>query len=183
MPTDAAAPSAADTPGADVPAPSPAVPAAATPGGDAVGYRDGGGAGTRRHVRHRDADGRVSPPPPRPLFGDRWPGPAGPIAGDLLACVVAFGVVLATAAPESPTGVGWLFTASVATAMTIMVAWGRRSRHPLTPADVGWTLPAVALATVGTVRAAEWLAALCLLAAAAAAALAVARPVVPRRCR
>ena len=114
-------------------------------------------------------------PPPRPLFGDRWPGPAGPIAGDLLVCIVAFGVVLATAAPESPTGVGWLFTASVATAMTIMVAWGRRSQHPLTPADVGWTLLAVALTAVGTVRAADWLAALCLMAAAAAAALAVAR--------
>jgi len=109
------------------------------------------------------------------LFGERWPGPAGPIAGDLLACVVAFGVVLATAAPEGPTGVGWLFTASVATAMTITVAWGRRSRHPLTPADVGWTLLAVALTAVGTVRAADWLAALCLMAAAAAAALAVAR--------
>src|SRR5689334_11041906 len=72
-------------------------------------------------------------PPPKPLFGDRWPGPAGPIPADLLGCVVAFGVVLATAVPEGPTGVGWLFTASVATAMTIMVAWGRRSRRPLTP--------------------------------------------------
>jgi hypothetical protein len=45
----------------------------------------------------------------------------------------------------------------------------------VTPADVGWTLLAVALTAVGTVRAADWLAALCLMAAAAAAALAVAR--------
>ena len=121
------------------------------------------------------ATAAASPAPPRPLFGDRWPGPKGPIPGDLLGCVVAFGVVFATAVPEAPTGVGWLFTASVATAMTIMVAWGRRSRQPLTPADVGWTLLAVALTAVGTVRAADWLAALCLMAATAAAALAVTR--------
>jgi hypothetical protein len=115
-------------------------------------------------------------PPPKPLFGERWPGPKKPIPGDLLACLVAVGVVFATAVPEgSSTGVGWLFTASVGTAMTIMVAWGRRARYPLTPADVGWTLLAVALTAVGTVRAADWLAALCLMAAAAAAALAVAR--------
>ncbi len=176
VPTDAAAPSAADTPGADVPAPSPAVPAAATPQATMPS------ATATAEVQAPTATSVTATPtaaspylPPRPLFGDRWPAPAGPIAGDLLACVVAFGVVLATAAPESPTGVGWLFTASVATAMTIMVAWGRRSRHPLTPADVGWTLLAVALTAVGTVRAADWLAALCLMAAAAAAALAVAR--------
>jgi hypothetical protein len=39
---------------------------------------------------------------------------------------------------------------------------------------VGWTLAAVALAAVGAVRAAEWLAALCLLAACGAAGLALA---------
>ncbi len=176
VPTDAAAPSAADTPGADVPAPSPAVPAAATPQATMPSATATAEVQAPTATSVTATPTAASPhPPPRPLFGDRWPGPAGPIAGDLLACVVAFGVVLATAAPESPTGVGWLFTASVATAMTIMVAWGRRSRHPLTPADVGWTLLAVALTTVGTVRAADWLAALCLMAAAAAAALAVAR--------
>ena len=176
VPTDAAAPSAADTPGADVPAPSPAVPAAATPQATMPSATATAEVQAPTATSVTATPTAASPyPPPRPLFGDRWPGPAGPIAGDLLACVVAFGVVLATAAPESPTGVGWLFTASVATAMTIMVAWGRRSRHPLTPADVGWTLLAVALTAVGTVRAADWLAALCLMAAAAAAALAVAR--------
>ena len=176
VPTDAAAQSAADTPGADVPAPSPAVPAAATPQATTPSATATAEVQAPTATSVTATPTAASPyPPPRPLFGDRWPGPAGPIAGDLLACVVAFGVVLATAAPESPTGVGWLFTASVATAMTIMVAWGRRSRHPLTPADVGWTLLAVALTAVGTVRAADWLAALCLMAAAAAAALAVAR--------
>lgn len=176
VPTDAAAPSAADTPGADVPAPSPAVSAAATPQATMPSATATAEVQAPTATSVTATPTAASPyPPPRPLFGDRWPGPAGPIAGDLLACVVAFGVVLATAAPESPTGVGWLFTASVATAMTIMVAWGRRSRHPLTPADVGWTLLAVALTAVGTVRAADWLAALCLMAAAAAAAPAVAR--------
>ena len=114
-------------------------------------------------------------PPPKPLFGDRWPAPAAPISGELLGCLAAVGVVAATAVPDGATGVGWLFTASVAVAMTIMVAWGCRARSPLAPADVGWTLSAVALTAVGTVRAADWLAALCLLAAFAAAGLAAAR--------
>jgi len=175
VPTDAAAPSAAETPGANVPAPSPAVPAAATPQATMPSAIATAKVEAPPAAATPPAAAPSPYPPPKPLFGERWPGPAGPIAGDLLACIVAFGVVLATAAPESPTGVGWLFTASVATAMTIMVAWGRRSRHPLTPADVGWTLLAVALTAVGTVRAADWLAALCLMAAAAAAALAVAR--------
>ena len=175
VPTDAAAPSAADTPGADVPAPSPAVPAAATPQATMPSAIATAKVEAPPAAATPPAAAPSPYPPPKPLFGERWPGPAGPIAGDLLACIVAFGVVMATAAPEGPTGVGWLFTASVATAMTIMVAWGRRSRHPLTPADVGWTLLAVALTAVGTVRAADWLAALCLMAAAAAAALAVAR--------
>jgi hypothetical protein len=53
--------------------------------------------------------------------------------------------------------------------------WGLLDRPaPVRPADVGWTLAALALAAVPAVRAAEWLAALCLLAALAAAALAVA---------
>jgi len=175
VPTDAAAPSAAETPGADVPAPSPAVPAAATPQATMPSAIATAKVEAPPAAATPPAAAPSPYPPPKPLFGERWPGPAGPIAGDLLACIVAFGVVLATAAPEGPTGVGWLFTASVATAMTIMVAWGRRSRHPVTPADVGWTLLAVALTAVGTVRAADWLAALCLMAAAAAAALAVAR--------
>jgi len=166
--SDAAAPPAATTPTAA--ATQAAASAAAT--SPAATPREGVAVAAPPEAA---ATAVVSPAPPRPLFGDRWPGPAGPIPADLLGCVVAFGVVLATAVPEGPTGVGWLFTASVATAMTIMVAWGRRSRHPLTPADVGWTLLAMALTAVGTVRAADWLAALCVMAAAAAAALAVAR--------
>ena len=166
--SDAAAPPAATTPAAAV------TPAAASAAATSTAATPRGGVAVAAPPQAA-ATAAASPAPPRPLFGDRWPGPKGPIPADLLGCVVAFGVVFATAVPEGPTGVGWLFTASVATAMTIMVAWGRRSRQPLTPADVGWTLLAVALTAVGTVRAADWLAALCLMAAAAAAALAVAR--------
>ena len=46
--------------------------------------------------------------------------------------------------------------------------------RPVRPEDVGWTLAALALTAVGAVRAAEWLAALCLLAACGAAGLALA---------
>jgi hypothetical protein len=58
------------------------------------------------------------------------------------------------------------------------VARDRRRPVPPAPPDpglvVGWLAAAVALTAVGTVRAAEWLAALCLLAAAAGVSLAVA---------
>ena len=80
----------------------------------------------RRLPRRRRCGTSASPSPPQPTacvsrcrLRGRCSATAGrarpaPIAGDLLACLVAFGVVLATAAPEGPTGVGWLFTASVA---------------------------------------------------------------------
>jgi hypothetical protein len=98
----------------------------------------------------------------------------------VLGAAAAVGAATAATVPVGPTGVGWLYTATAAAAVTIMVRWSanRRERfgpaRPLLPADVGWTVAALALSAVGTVRAAEWLAALCLLAAAAAAALAVA---------
>ncbi|MDT7581314.1 MAG: hypothetical protein QOK35_2578 [Pseudonocardiales bacterium] len=120
------------------------------------------------------------PVPPPSLFPDRWPGPAGPAPTAVLLAAVAVGVVTATAVPPGPTGVGWLYAMTAAAATTAMVRWGanRAGRfgpsRPLLAADVGWTVLALALSAVGTVRAAEWLAALCLLAALAAAALAVA---------
>jgi Domain of unknown function (DUF4153) len=45
-------------------------------------------------------------PPPRPLFGDRWPAPVGPASDEVLASVSAVGVVVAVAVPNGPTGVG-----------------------------------------------------------------------------
>ena len=132
-----------------------------------------------------DSAPAVLHPPPPPLFGDRWPGPAGPAPTDVLLAAGAVGVVAATTVPAGPTGVGWLYALTTAAATTIMVRWsanrterfgspGSASSRPLLPADVGWTVLALALSAVGTVRAAEWLAGLCLLAAFAAASLAVA---------
>jgi hypothetical protein len=118
--------------------------------------------------------------PPRPALFPRWPGPSGPAPAPLLAATAVVGVVAATAIPTGPTGVGWLLAATAAVATTILVR--RRANRverfgparPLLPADVGWAVLALALCAVPSVRAAEWLAALCLLAASAAAALAVA---------
>ena len=117
---------------------------------------------------------------PASLFGDRWTGPAGPPPAAVPGAVAATGVIAAVAVPEGPTGVGWLLTALVATGAVAVARWragsgaGPDRPAPLRAADLGWVLLAVALTAVGTVRAAPWLAALCLLAALAAAALAVA---------
>jgi Domain of unknown function (DUF4173) len=117
---------------------------------------------------------------PRPLFGHRWPGPVGPATPTVLAAAAVAGAGGAVAAPTGPTGIGWPLAALVALAALGVVlrraagpdpaagsVWGR-------PADRGWMLLAVALASVGAIRGAEWLASLCLLAAAAAVSLAVA---------
>lgn len=151
-------------------------------------------------------DGLATPAPtpappaaPPPLFRG-WPAPAGAAPDVLLGAAAAVGVATAVALPDGPTGAGWLHAATIAVAMTLVVRWrldrgapaggsGAASDvgaddvapapprlRPLRTADVAWTLAAVALTTVGAVRAAEWLAALCLLAAAASAALAVSGP-------
>ncbi len=135
----------------------------------------------------------LAPRAPRPLSGPHWPGPSGPAPGDVLAACAATGLVVAVALPAGPVGIGWPTAAAVAVAMVGVVRWnagrrvrpdGDRSDHDvprrgLAPADTAWTALAVALAAVPAVRAAEWFAALCLLAAVAAAALAVAGPSFP----
>ena len=143
-----------------------------------------GAAGTAGHrgTARPPVPRRVAPPS---LFPDRWPGAAGPAPVDVLLAALIVGLAAATAVPAGPTGVGWLYTLTVAAATTIMVRWraNRTGRfvpsRPLLAPDVGWTLLALALSAVGTVRAAEWLAALCLLATVAAAALALAGPSFP----
>jgi hypothetical protein len=122
----------------------------------------------------------TSPPRPlaRPLFGDRWPGPGRSAPAEVVGAAAAVGVVAAAALPGGPTGAGWLYAAAVAVVMTVTVlrnAWRTvpAGARLVLAADVGWAVAAVALTAVGAVRAAEWLAALCLLAAVAAAALAV----------
>ncbi|HVH21707.1 MAG TPA: DUF4173 domain-containing protein [Pseudonocardia sp.] len=117
---------------------------------------------------------------PRPLFGDRWPGPVAPPSGTLLAAASTAGLVVAGAVPDGPPGIGWLVSA-VAAVAAVLVVHGQAVRsdgpdrpRPIRADDVGWTVAALALAGVGAVRAAEWLAALCLLAACGAAGLALA---------
>jgi hypothetical protein len=115
-----------------------------------------------------------------PLFGERWTGPAEPPSETLLAAVAAAGLAVAVAVPTGLTGVGWLSAVAVVLATAFAVQWHAidldpaRLLRPVTAPDVAWISATVALCAVGTVRAAEWLAALCLTAAAAAVSLAVA---------
>ena len=112
-----------------------------------------------------------------PLFGDRWTGPAAPPSETVLAAVAAAGLAFAVAVPTGSTGVGWLSAVAVVLATAFAVQWQAsdldRALPPrsVTAPDVGWITAAVALSAVGTVRAAEWLASLCLLAAAVAVSL------------
>lgn len=109
------------------------------------------------------------------LFGDRWPGPPEPAPRELFAAATAAGVGTAAAVPTGVTGVGWVVAAVFLLGATLLVRWAAPlAPRPVQAADVGWAVAAVALAAVPAVRAAEWLTALCLLAAVAAAALAVA---------
>ena len=133
----------------------------------------------------RPAPGGPAATPPFPDLARRWPAPAGPAPDVVLAAAAVVGLATAAALPESPTGAGWLHAATIAVAMTLVVRWrldraarsevrtGAPAPRPLRTADVGWTLAVVALCTVPAVRAAEWLAALCLLAAVGSAALAL----------
>lgn len=121
------------------------------------------------------------PPPPRvqaaPLFPESWRGPTTPPSRPALLAVAAAALIFPVAVPEGPSGLGWLVTAFVVAAATLAVAWYTRRSVPPLPAALtgsGWTLAAVGMAGVATVRDAEWLVVLCLLAAAAAASLAVA---------
>ena len=120
----------------------------------------------------------VATRPARPedasLFGERWPGPDGPAPRPVVGLVTVAGIGTALAVPTGPVGLGWPLTALTLVAATLL---GRRyaaAARPVLAADVGWAVAAVALAAVPAVRAADWLAALCLLAAVGAAALAVA---------
>jgi hypothetical protein len=117
------------------------------------------------------------PPPSRPLFGDRWPGPAGPASRVVLGAGAAAGLVTALAVPEGPPGLGWLVTAVVLAALVVAVRWHARPVAPSPSAlrhAAGWGALAVGLASVAVLRDADWLVALCLLAAVAAGSIAVA---------
>jgi hypothetical protein len=118
--------------------------------------------------------GQVVPPMPAqpmpPLFGDTWPAPATPPTLAMTVAVALVGLTTATAVPDGRPGLGWLVAALVGVAAALAVDWRHRR---ITVPGVWWTAATVGLAAVSAVRAAEWLAVLCLLAALGCATLAV----------
>jgi hypothetical protein len=115
----------------------------------------------------------TSPPPAvlpaltRPKKPGRWPGPARTPSRRAVAALVAGAAIGATSLPLDRPGIGWL-GAVLAGAGTL----GAANR----PRDFGrclWCLATIALLGVGTIRAAGWLFALCVLAAGVTACLAL----------
>ncbi len=118
-------------------------------------------------------------PTPVELF-PRWRGPSAPPTRQVLGASAAVGLTTAVVLPLDSAGLGWFVAAVVAAvAVTVLV----RHAHRLDPTphagrtyagDAAWGLAAVGLTGVAAVRDAEWLVALCLLAAVCAASIAVA---------
>lgn len=118
-------------------------------------------------------------PTPVELF-PKWRGPATPPTRLLLGAAAAVGLTAAVVLPLDRPGIGWFVAAVVAAVVVAAVA---RQAHRLDPAphagrayavDAAWALAAVALVGVNAIRDAEWLLALCMLAAPCAASIAVA---------
>jgi hypothetical protein len=123
------------------------------------------------------------PPTPAPMSADlfpSWKGPSRPPSWPVLGAAAAVGVTAAVAVPLDRPGLGWFVVALVAAVAMVPVVRQARRTDPTSDTwraaatDGAWALAAVGLAGVVVVRDAPWLAALCLLAAAAAASIAVA---------
>ncbi|HEY6747548.1 MAG TPA: DUF4173 domain-containing protein [Mycobacteriales bacterium] len=112
----------------------------------------------------------VVPAPPAAGPAWRWPRPRVPARPRVLAGAATVGLVTAVSLPVDGPGIGWLVAA---TALVAFLA-GSRSEQP-DAARAGWAAATVLLAGVGSVRAAEWLFALCLLAAGVTGSLALTR--------
>jgi hypothetical protein len=98
----------------------------------------------------------LTPAAPATVDDRRWPGPEGPAPRKVpLAAVITAVVAAATISWTFP-GVGWLATAIVATAGVLLAVRPPRSLDRLI-----WTVLALALVAMGTLRAAGWLWALC----------------------
>jgi hypothetical protein len=109
----------------------------------------------------------AAPGPPEGPLRRAWPDPPGPVPAAVAAAAAA-GAVAAAVVPDVPAGAGLVVTGLLATAAVVLqrrAAW----RWP----DVALAALAVALLLVAAVRDAEWLVALCVLAAAGLGALAV----------
>jgi hypothetical protein len=109
----------------------------------------------------------------RPTFFSRyWPKPESSASGAAVAASVAIGLTAATALTTSRPGLGWLLLGLVAAAGTAFVLRAEGVR--LSRGRVLWGLAAIALLSVGTVRSAGWLFALCVPLAVACGGLALA---------
>jgi Domain of unknown function (DUF4173) len=109
-------------------------------------------------------------PTPIELFPG-WRGPAIPPTRSLLGATAAVGLTAAITIPLGRAGIGWFVVWAVAAVVVGALALQTGRLRVL---DAAWGIAAVGLAGVAAVRDAEWLVALCLLAALCAASIAVA---------
>ncbi|MGW5559623.1 DUF4153 domain-containing protein [Micromonospora sp. NPDC003944] len=123
----------------------------------------------------------LTPAPPRPpsLITRRWPGPPDSARPLALGALAAAAVVGASTLTMVRPGLGWLVAALAVTAALVAASVQAATARPGATGAPGraeqaiWAVSTVALTAVGTVRAAAWLFALCLLAALVTGTLAV----------
>lgn len=153
--------------------------------GERAGHRASAGAwvppGTAaRSVREEAAGGvAVAERPSVPVLTQPLPPPKSavvPLPPAVLPAAVLAGVAGALLLPLDRPGVGWLL-AGLGVAAAVFVA-DRRSRggNGFTWGNVAWAALTLALLGMGTLRASDWLFALCVLAAAVTGSLAVVGP-------
>ncbi|MEU0547250.1 DUF4173 domain-containing protein [Micromonospora sp. NPDC005979] len=112
-------------------------------------------------------------PRPPSLIERRWPGPSGAARPLVLAALTAAAVLGASTITMVRPGLGWLVAVLAGTAALAVAARPDATGASGRAAQVVWAAATVALVGVGTLRAAGWLFALCLLAAVVTGTLAV----------
>ncbi|PWR12383.1 DUF4173 domain-containing protein [Micromonospora sicca] len=123
----------------------------------------------------RTAQPAPAGPAPQPSAWERrWPGATGAVRPVVLGAVAVAAGVSASVVPLDRPGLGWLVAAVAGAAALGTAARPDATGAPGRAARLAWAVATVALVGVGTVRAAGWLFALCLLAAFGTASLAVA---------
>ena len=175
--------SATDTPSAGTPSPespatkpvssdsppvgSPAAkPAASEPAASESASKDSPSS-TDLAIREQPPPPLSQPPPlPEPV----WPGPEAPAGSVPPIAAAVTGVLAAAFVPLGQLGVGWVLAGLVAAVAIVVSLWRRVS---WSWERAAWGIAALALLSVGALRAAEWLFALCLLGAAVAIVLAL----------
>ncbi|MEO6081726.1 MAG: DUF4173 domain-containing protein [Umezawaea sp.] len=107
------------------------------------------------------------PPVVRPNLQPSWPGPQEPASRPVLYAGAAAGIAAAAMLPVGVPGIGWVLTGVVGVAAVFTVT---RRRSPL---SIAWAVAALVLLAVPALLRADWLFALCLMAASAAGSFAV----------